>query len=155
MKITNATIHDAQAILDLQKLAYQSEAEIYNDYSIPPLMQTLSEIENEFNQQTFLKMTSNGTIVASVRGYEKNGVCYIGRLIVHPEYQNQGIGANMLAAIERYFSYANRYELFTGDKSERNLYFYTKHGYRQFKQESLNNQVEIVYLEKYQSRLKR
>jgi hypothetical protein len=30
--------------LALQKLAYRSEAEIYDDYTIPPLTQTLGEM---------------------------------------------------------------------------------------------------------------
>ena len=45
MMIERAKIEDAKEILDLQKLAYQSEAEIYNDYTIPPLTQTLEEME--------------------------------------------------------------------------------------------------------------
>jgi 2-aminoadipate transaminase len=44
MRIDRATVEDAKEILDLQKLAYQSEAEIYNDYTIPPLTQTLEEM---------------------------------------------------------------------------------------------------------------
>jgi hypothetical protein len=39
--IEEATVSDAEEILALQKLAYQSEAEIYNDFGIPPLVQTL------------------------------------------------------------------------------------------------------------------
>jgi hypothetical protein len=31
---------DYEEILDLQKLAYQSEAIIFNDFTIPPLTQT-------------------------------------------------------------------------------------------------------------------
>lgn len=38
----------APYILDLQKAAYISEAEIYGDYRIPPLTQTLSDIEALF-----------------------------------------------------------------------------------------------------------
>ena len=41
MEITQATAEDAAAILALQRLAYQSEAEVYGDFSIPPLTQTL------------------------------------------------------------------------------------------------------------------
>ena len=41
MSIEQATIEDAQEILALQKLAYTSEAEIYNDFTILPLHQTL------------------------------------------------------------------------------------------------------------------
>jgi len=36
MEILQATIADAEEILTLQKLAYQSEAERYSNYNIPP-----------------------------------------------------------------------------------------------------------------------
>lgn len=45
--IIKATKKDAEEILKLQKLAYISEAKIYNDYSIPPLTQTLPEVIDE------------------------------------------------------------------------------------------------------------
>ena len=41
MEITTAIIEDAAAILVLQRLAYQSEAAIYDDFTIPPLTETL------------------------------------------------------------------------------------------------------------------
>lgn len=34
--ITQATVVDAENILALQKIAYQSEARIYNDWTLPP-----------------------------------------------------------------------------------------------------------------------
>jgi hypothetical protein len=43
MIIEQAGVEDAGEILRLQKLAYQSEARIYNDYTIPPLLQTPSD----------------------------------------------------------------------------------------------------------------
>lgn len=36
--ITIAGRDDAAAILELQRLAYQSEAELYQDWNIPPLI---------------------------------------------------------------------------------------------------------------------
>ncbi|HJU34920.1 MAG TPA: hypothetical protein VJ695_07345 [Nitrososphaera sp.] len=50
---------DAEAILDLQKSAFVSEAKIYDDYIIPSLTQTLDEIKNDFRKQTFLKATDD------------------------------------------------------------------------------------------------
>jgi N-acetylglutamate synthase-like GNAT family acetyltransferase len=149
MLIETANIRDAQAILDLQKLAYQSEAAIWNDYTIPPLMQSLEEMEQDFQKQTILKATLDGRIVGSVRAYTRDGTCYIGRLIVHPDYQNRGLGRQILKAIEDHFTEVDRYELFTGEKSERNLYFYQKLGYRIFRSEKLNDRVTIVYMEKH------
>lgn len=39
LTITAAEADDAEAILTLQKLAYQSEARLYNDWSLPALTQ--------------------------------------------------------------------------------------------------------------------
>lgn len=148
MLIEIAHVKDAQVILDLQRLAYQSEAAIWNDYTIPPLVQSLEEMEQDFYKQTVLKATIDGKIIGSVRGYVRDGTCYIGRLIVHPDCQNQGFGTQLMRAIEDHFAGANRYELFTGEKSERNIYLYQKLGYQIFRSEQLNDRVTLVYLEK-------
>lgn len=146
--IKTATVSDAAEILSLQKLAYQSEAVLYNDFDIPPLRQTQSELEQEIKEQVVLKAVINNKIVGSVRAYQKNGVCYIGRLIVAPERQNQGIGTGLIREIEAVFDECSRYELYTGFKSEKNLYLYQKLGYRIFKKETVSDKLQLVYLEK-------
>ena len=148
MEIERAIISDAEEILSLQKLAYRSEAEIYNDFNIPPLVQALESIEKDFENQYFLKTVMNGKIIGSVRAYTKEGTCYIGRLIVHPDFQNRGIGTDLMNEIERIFNTCRRFELFTGDKSERNLHLYQKLGYKIFKKAKITDQTMIVYLEK-------
>jgi len=149
MSVEQATIDDAQEILALQKLAYQSEAEIYNDFTIPPLHQTLDEIKAEFANQHFLKICEKGRIVGSVRAYVKEGTCYIGKLIVHPECQNQGIGTKLLQEIENTFDNVARYELFTGHKSRKNLHLYEKNGYRIFRRQQVTDDLIVVFMEKY------
>jgi ribosomal protein S18 acetylase RimI-like enzyme len=149
MKIEVATIQDAESILALQKLAYVSEAEIYNDFDIDPLTQTLDSLHRDFRKQVFLKASVGGTIVGSVRGYLAHGTCHIGRLIVHPDFQNQGIGKQLMNEIESFFKNAKRYELFTGHKSEGNLYLYQKLGYSAHKTERVNDNLVLVFLEKY------
>jgi GNAT superfamily N-acetyltransferase len=146
--IVRADVNDAQEILDLQKLAYQSEAAIYDEYNIPPLVQTLEEITADFDRQRFLKAVEDGMIVGSVRAFEREGTCFIGRLIVHPDFQNHGIGTRLMHEIEMRFDQAQRYELFTGDRSERNLYLYQKLRYEPFKTERVNDSLALVHLEK-------
>lgn len=150
MRIERAIIEDAHAILTLQKLAYQSEAQIYNDYTLPPLTQTLDQIQRDFDNQLFLKAILGERIIGSVRAFLKDGTCYIGRLIVHPDFQNQGIGTQLMKRIEEVFNEAQRFEIFTGHRSERNLYLYGKLGYRPFKTHQANENLTIVYLEKFQ-----
>ena len=151
MKIEEVSEEDLQEILNLQKLAFQLQAEIYNDFTIPPLIQTLEELKVDFLQQVFLKTKRDGRIVGSVRGYKMDDTCYIGRLIVHPDYQNQGIGTALMKEIEEKFSNISRFEIFTGHKSEKNLYLYNKLGYTTFKEEVVDENLTMVFLEKKNS----
>ncbi len=149
MQIENATADDAAQILELQKIAYQSEAELYNDYTIPPLTETLEELKTLFENHIFLKATVEGKIVGSVRACNKgNGTCHIGRLIVAPDFQNRGVGTLLLAEIERRFAGCSRFELFTGAKSDRNIHLYQKAGYKQFKTMAVSDKLKLTCLEK-------
>jgi len=147
--ITRASSEDAEAILELQKLAYQSEAQLYNDFSIPPLTQTLDELRDDFTGNIFLKAQLEDKIVGSVRGYQAESTCYIERLIVHPDFQGQGIGTALMKQIELCFGQAQRFELFTGHKSERNIHLYGRLGYKIFKSEEINKTLSFVFMEKH------
>jgi N-acetylglutamate synthase-like GNAT family acetyltransferase len=123
MEIKEAKIEDAELILRLQKLAYMSEAEILDNYDIPPLKQTLEEIIKEFEEKLVLKAVKN-KIIGSVRAHVENGTCFIGKLIVDPDHQNKGIGTKLMNEIEVRFKIAKRFELFTSSKSQKNIYLY-------------------------------
>jgi hypothetical protein len=62
-----------------------------------------------------------------------------------------GQGALSLRLLDRFprahVVLVERYELFTGHRSERNLYLYAKLGYRQFKREPVHEALTVVYLE--------
>jgi ribosomal protein S18 acetylase RimI-like enzyme len=143
-----ATVADAAELLALQKMAYQSEAELYGDPCIPPLAQTVSEMEDDLRTQVVLKASVDGKIVASARAHEIDGTAYIGRVIVSPRVQGRGLGKRIMAAIEARFPHARRFELFTGHLSTRNLGFYRSLGYTDFKTVPLTPVIQFVYLEK-------
>ncbi len=146
--ILEAELKDLEEILALQKIAYKSEAEIHDDYSIPPLHQTMDEIRDELQSQIFLKVIKENKIIGSVRAYEKDGTCFIGKLIVEPEYQNAGIGTRLMTEIEKRFEHVRRFELFTGYKSKKNLYLYSKIGYKEFRIEKISDKLTLIFLEK-------
>ncbi len=148
MKITLATPDDAQELLSLQRLAYQTEATIYDDYTLPPLLETLDDLTARFEIRQFLKAVDGDRIVGSVRAYHDGETCFVERLIVHPEYRRQGIGMALLNEIEARVSSARRFELFTGHKSESNFRLYERLGYRAFRQQQVNEKVTLVFLEK-------
>ncbi len=148
MKLLKAEMSDLSSILELQYLAYQSEAKLNNNYSIPPLMQTLEEIKQEYEKGIVLKVIDeNRSIIGSVRGYVENDTLYIGKLIVHPGHQGRGIGTQLLNEIEKVCPQP-RYELFTSDKSIRNIKLYERLGYVQYQVKQVAPNLKFIYLEK-------
>ena len=96
----------------------------------------------------FLKAVDrNARIIGSVRAYTENDTVYIGKLIVQPEMQSRGIGTKLMQAIEREFN-ASRYELFTSDKSVRNVRLYEYLGYVKFKEQKISEKLTMIFLEK-------
>ena len=148
MNMLSATIEDVAAIFDLQRLAYQTEAAIYDDFAIPPLVETLDQLRDQFHSKRILKAMEDGRIVGSVRAFQKDATCYVERLIVDPEHRNRGIGTALLRQIEAAYPAAARFELFTGHKSVNNLRLYERLGYCPFRRQPVNEKLTMVYLEK-------
>ncbi len=153
MIIVKAEKEDLQKILDLQYLAYQSEARLFDNQDIPPLKQTLADVENEYQKGLILKaLDEDKTIVGSVRAFCDNGTVYIGKLMVHPSKQGQGIGTQLLLAMEKQYP-KQRYELFTSTRSEKNIALYRKLGYKIFNEEQVTEELKFVYMEKLQNKI--
>jgi ribosomal protein S18 acetylase RimI-like enzyme len=148
VEITKVEITDAEEILALQKLAFRQEAVIYGDFDIEPLTVSLESTIAEFKRAVVLKMTADGKIIGSVRGFLDNGACHIGKLIVDPDFQNRGYGAALMRKIEAEFPGCRRFELFTGAKSNNNIHLYNKLGYKITATEKLSEKVSFVSMVK-------
>jgi ribosomal protein S18 acetylase RimI-like enzyme len=67
---------------------------------------------------------------------------------VKPDFQNQGIGKKLMSEIEKAFDNCSVYELFTGNKSIKNLVIYRKLGYTDCREEQAGNNLNLIYLQK-------
>ena len=66
MEISKAEREDLARILEIQKQCYAREAERAGDPNIPPMVQTLGELEAEYEGgTTILKGIEDGAIVGS------------------------------------------------------------------------------------------
>ncbi|ATL26368.1 GNAT family N-acetyltransferase [Streptomyces formicae] len=150
--ISAAAEADAEQILKLQYLCYQSEAELYGDYSIEPLTQGLDSIKAELTTGTVLVARLGDEVVASVRGtVDPDGTARIGKLIVHPRMQRHGLGGRLLDAVEERLGAggaAKSFQLFTGHRSEQNLQLYRKHGYAPVRTDRVSERLTQVTLAK-------
>ena len=50
--------------------------------------------------------------------------------------------------IESHFNSPNRFELFTGFKSTKNILLYKKLGYSEYKKQYIHEELSLVFLEK-------
>jgi ribosomal protein S18 acetylase RimI-like enzyme len=115
-------------------------------------MQTLSGLEADIGEQVLLKATSASDpttrIVGSVRARLDEEACLIGRLIVHPDAQGQGLGTQLMAAMEASFPEVQRFEVFTGHLSARILALYKRVGYRETRRDPVSPELTVVLLGK-------
>jgi ribosomal protein S18 acetylase RimI-like enzyme len=147
-RIERAGIDDAPEILALQKLAYQSEAQLYEDWDLPPLLQSLESLREEFATSVVFKALVADQVVGSVRAQMVDDVCHLGRLIVSPQLQGNGIGTRLIRHVETAFPQAQRLELFTGSRSEGNIRLFERLGFSRCRELVLSPTVTLVFMEK-------
>ncbi|MBE8475307.1 GNAT family N-acetyltransferase [Streptomyces justiciae] len=150
--ISAATVQDAEQIFRLQYLCFQSEAALYGNYRIDPLVQSLDSVREEVASDCVFVARLGEEVVGSVRGHvTEDGSAAIGKLCVHPRLQGHGIGARLLRAAESALAEergATRFRLFTGHRSEGNLRLYRKVGYEAVGTSQGNDGVPMIVLEK-------
>ena len=148
--IKTASPENYPAIYGLQKLAYITEAEIYNDYTIPPLVQTFDEMTAECAEKITLIALVGGILAGSLRArLDEKGTCHIGRGMTHPDYRGRGIASELMRQIERESPGATRFELYAGELSADNIRLYEHLGYRAYSTKPLSDTINLVYMEKF------
>ena len=148
VQIERAEVADAAVLLELQKLAYQSEARLHDDWMLPPLTQTLESLTEEIVSSVVLRAIEGTRLVGSVRARAPDGLCHVGRLIVHPDAQGRGIGTLLMREIEKAFPDIRRFQLFTGHRSEGNIRLYQRLGYAYSHEKVVSPAVTLVFMEK-------
>ncbi|MEU1826078.1 MULTISPECIES: GNAT family N-acetyltransferase [Streptomyces] len=150
--ISAAAENDAEQILKLQYLCYQSEAELHGDYTIEPLTQTLDDLRAELGRGCVLVARLGEEVVGSVRAtVDAEGTAVITGLIVHPRLRRHGLGGRLLAGIEERLAAdwdAKRFRLATGRRGEGNARLYRKWGYARTGADAAGRNLTVVTLEK-------
>ncbi|MFF0222337.1 GNAT family N-acetyltransferase [Streptomyces sp. NPDC004629] len=150
--ISAATERDAEQIFRLQYLCFQSEAALYGNYRIDPLVQSLDSVRAEVAADCVFVARLGDEVVGSVRGtVTEDGAASIGKLCVHPRMQGHGIGARLLRAAEAALAEergATTFRLRTGHRSEGNLRLYRRVGYQTVGTSKGEDGVPMIVLEK-------
>lgn len=144
--IERATTADAGEILTVQRAAYVSEAQLYGDPYIPPLIESLEQVRKVIEGAVVLKALDAGRVIGAVRGQVSGTTCLVGRLVVAPDQQGRGIGTALLTALHEAVPEAEAFDLFTGHLSEANLKLYRRLGYRETSRERMDDHLTLIHL---------
>lgn len=147
IQITPISAGDAGEVLTIQRAAFVSEAQIYGSADMPPLTQTLEEVEAELRESDGWVARVGGRLVGAIRSREADGLLLIGRIAIAPDMQGSGIGRALLETAESH-SGAEEAELFTGSLSEANIRLYESCGYVETERVDTGDGVQEVYLRK-------
>ena len=148
MKIEIATKQDVPALLDLQRKAFGPLCEELGWNDAPPLTESVEHTYEEFEGCTTLKVQNQeGLIIGSVNGTVTDGSLYIGRLMVLPEYQQQGIGKQLFREIQSRLPHSRAW-LCTCQQVRPTYEFYLREGFKPYKSEEVGPGLTWVYMEK-------
>ena len=125
-----ASVADAGELLTVQRAAYLSEGRLHDAFNIAPLTETLDSLRSSIADGLVLKALLGTRVVGAVRGAVRDRTGHIGRLAVAPDLQGCGVGTRLVVAIEAVLAPSvDRFELFTGPRSEANVRLYERLGY--------------------------
>ncbi|MGC3994171.1 MAG: GNAT family N-acetyltransferase [Propionicimonas sp.] len=141
---------DAGEVFTLQRAAYVSEAQLYGDPELPPLVQALDDLTSELADPDVIALgiRAGGRLVAAVRLLVRGATAELGRLIVAPDLQGRGLGTRLMEDVDAALpASVRRVELFTGERSTANLRLYRRLGYTEFRRRPAGT-YDLVFLER-------
>ncbi|MDQ6467722.1 GNAT family N-acetyltransferase [Exiguobacterium acetylicum] len=127
---------DHTSLLDVQRRAYQIEAQLLETADFPPLRETIDDINIEAPTGFVYIIDDNITGAVTVDNLT------ITRLVVDPAYFRQGIAQSLL---QHLFEHSHAKHVMTGARNLPALALYARFGFTEV-QRVFRDEIELVFL---------
>lgn len=125
--VLHSDVAVARRVLEIQHSAYAVEADLVGYDSIPPLHETLAELQSQ--PLIFLGVSCDRTL-AGVLGYRRQGdAADIDRLAIHPRFFRRGLATKLLHELFVRERDATRFTVSTGFGNGAALSLYERFGF--------------------------
>lgn len=151
ISLIKAESDEAPTLLELQKQVFMPLYEKYQDHDTSPVTQPMEKFLRKFEIGDYYKIMFKGDLAGSVFVYEKEpGVMKLHIINILKEYQDKGIGQEVLHRLELLYPQADRWELETILTEQRNCHVYEKMGYKRIGvSRIINDKLTLVNYIKY------
>lgn len=132
LQIDLITSEHAGELLTLQRAAFVTEAQHYDNPKLPVLTQTLDELKRDIARKDVVMVGAwiGHRLVGSIRVQIEGEKANLGRFAVAPDMQGQGIGTEMLMRVLNYVpDTISEVWMFTGQDTKQSLNMYAKNGF--------------------------
>lgn len=156
ISLIRAEADQAPLLLELQRKVFMPIYEKYQDHDTSPVNQPMERFLRRFETGDYYKIMFKDYLAGSVFVYEKEpGVMKLHIINILREYQNKGIGQEVLHRLELLYPQAERWELETILAEQRNCHVYENMGYkRSGGSRVINDKLTLVnYIKDNPSRL--
>ncbi|TMW71441.1 GNAT family N-acetyltransferase [Alteribacter natronophilus] len=140
------SLSDAEAVIAVQKPAYQAEADLIGYDGIPGLSDSASVLKE--CGETFFGHVENEVVCGVISFKMVHRTMDIHRLVVHPDFFRRRIATRLLAHVSQ-LKDVKRLEVSTAAENHPAVAFYGKSGFRLSKQLRTNDGLPLVKLEKF------
>ena len=136
---------EAPALLELQRAAYQVEADLIGFQGIPALYESLEELQN--TQETFYGAYQNQVLIGAVSYRLRDTILDIHRLVVAPTHFRQGVARRLLEYLQKTHADIEKIVVQTGSQNTPALALYQSFGFVLQEEISLTQGVKVTRLE--------
>jgi 8-oxo-dGTP pyrophosphatase MutT (NUDIX family)/GNAT superfamily N-acetyltransferase len=149
IEISLSHIITAAEVLDLQRKSYIIEAELIGTNEIPPLKETLEQLQN--CGETFIGYYIENRLAGAVSYKMEAGTLDIHRVMVHPDFFRRGIAAKLTTHIQSLEKAATKVIVSTGAANQPAVRLYEKLGFQRTEDSVVGNGLVIANFIKRQN----
>lgn len=132
VQFRRTTPADVDVLTVVQKITFDDDSQKYlgKPCGGPPGYDSAEWSLARMHDGIYFKMVADSQIIGGIIVFNLgSGHFNLGRIYIHPDYQNRGIGTQALQFLETTFQEAKRWSLDTPVWATRNHHFYEKMGY--------------------------
>lgn len=138
--------HLAQAVYQIQKAAYQIEAELLGTAEIPPLQESFEGLQKV--DETFIGFYQASRLLGVISYKVADQIIDIYRLFIHPDVLRQGVGRKLIDYVVSQNLECRKMIVATGEKNYPAVKFYRSYGFETESKTILSENLTVIHFSK-------